>query len=60
MVVKIKRIVWIKNSGFEIKERELDCYFKNDGSYKKILEIGKAALMNNSGINFNLLKTVKH
>lgn len=35
MVVKIKRIVWVKNSGFEIKERELDCYFKNDGSYKK-------------------------
>lgn len=35
MIVKIKRIVWVKNNGFEIRERELDCYFKNDGSYKK-------------------------
>ena len=60
MVVKIKRIVWVKNNGFEIRERELDCYFKNDGSYKKVLEIGKVVVMNNSEMNFNSLEIAKH
>ena len=59
MVVKIKKIVWIKNNGFEIKERELDCYFKNDGSYKKNSGNWESRCYEQFGEEFQLVKDTK-
>ncbi|AXF53543.1 hypothetical protein [Streptococcus phage 94] len=36
MVVKIKRIVWVKNNGFEIRERELVSRIKRLGQENDI------------------------
>lgn len=59
MVVKIKRIVWVKNNGFEIKERELDCYFENDGSYKKSSGDWESRCYEQFGDEFQLIRDSK-
>ena len=58
-VVKIKRIVWVKNNGFEIRERELDCYFKNDGSYKKSSGDWESRCYEQFGDEFQLIRDNK-
>ena len=59
MTVKIKEIVWIKNDGFKIKERELDCYFKNDGSYTKGSGDWEIRSYKQFGNEFQLIKDSK-
>lgn len=57
--MKIRVIAWIKNNGYEIKERELNTYLDNNGNQKESLSDYESRAYEIFGEDFFLVKQSK-